>query len=155
MTHGGSLSCREKCLHEGQCLTNQDVKKGRRLQEGVFSRFEICVVRVSDLVTNPQNANPKPVFLSSSPVQMRADARFTQPFDQTFELKFTSTKEMYRVAQNIGKQVLGKQLKYCVILHEIATATQHFPMFNEICTAAPPSQGKLLRSLYPWMNTTK
>ena len=46
----------------------------------------------------------------------------------------------------------------CVILKEIATATQHSPIFNEICTAAaaaPPKQGKLLRSLSPWKIYTR
>ena len=41
-------------------------------------------------------------------------------------------------------------LQYCVIAHEIAIATQHSSLFNEICTAAPPKQGKLLRYISPW-----
>ena len=45
---------------------------------------------------------------------------------------------------------LGKRFTpcYCTILEEITTATQHSPIFNEICTADPPKQGKLLRSLF-------
>ena len=42
-----------------------------------------------------------------------------------------------------------------VILEEIAPATQHSPICNEIYTADPPRQGKLLRSLSLWINTTK
>ena len=54
---------------------------------------------------------------------------------------------------------LGKRFThcYCAILEEITTATQHSPIFNEICTADPPKQGKLLRSLfaYQWIHNNK
>ena len=39
--------------------------------------------------------------------------------------------------------------EYCITLEEITPAMQHSSIFNGICTAAPPRQGKVLRSLSP------
>ena len=46
-------------------------------------------------------------------------------------------------------------LQYCVIPQEIPTASQHCSLFREICTAAPPKQSKVLRSLSPWKIYTR
>ena len=58
---------------------------------------------------------------------------------------------IYRLAQNHGKWVMSISSSILSSLKEIASSipsTNSF-LFQEICTAAPPYQGKVLRSLYP------
>ena len=57
--------------------------------------------------------------------------------------------------KTLGNRFWENGTNYWVILEEITTAEQHSPIFNEICTAAPAMQGKLCRSLFPYVNTAK
>ena len=58
-----------------------------------------------------------------------------------------------RVAQTTESRFWHFQHPYWVFLTSSPQHTNSFP-FQEICTAAPSNQGKLLTSLYPWGMTT-
>ena len=76
--------------------------------------------------------------------------RFWAPVNEDFVAMDDWAEYILLESNFLGKRFI---YHYCLILEEITTASQHSPIFNEICTAAPPRQGKLLRSPSPWINT--